>query len=357
MAKNEKSKKPLPKVQKVLVPSELRYDLVSEDWVVIATGRAKRPEAFKRDTKQLPAAPKAVCPFEKIETQEYPTLAYYKGEKIAEFPDDISVLRWTTVAFPNKFPAFAPGISMRGRSIGPYRVTDGVGFHEVITTKDHTKDIPDFTQRQVKELIDVYQERYLALMGQAFVRYISIFKNKGPSAGATVGHPHSQLIAVPVTDPEIQRSLDSSYKFFSIERKCVHCVMLAWDRQEKSRVVYENDCFTVVTPFASRVAFEMRIYPIEHLAYFEREGEHQKECFADALHIALRKLSKALKDPDYNYYLHTAPADKRDYDQYHWHLEILPKTATWAGFELGTGIEISTIEPEKAAEFLRNQKV
>ena len=344
-----------PRVQKILIPSELRYDLVSKDWVVIATGRAKRPEAFLKDKRPAAPFPKNACPFEHIEEQEYPTTVFYRGKRINGFPDDLRKLQWTTVSFPNKFPAFAPGISKKERSVGPYRAMDGVGFHEVVVTRDHSKDIPEFQISQVKELINTYQERYLSLMNERFVSYISIFRNKGASAGATVGHPHSQVIAMPVTDPDIQRSLQNSADFFARSKKCVHCVMIAWDLQERSTIVFENDCFIVVCPFASRVAFEMRIYPLEHLAYFERATDHQKECLAQALQAALRKLKKGLKDPDYNYFLHTAPPDGKNYDHYHWHFEILPKTATWAGFELGTGIEISTIEPEKAAAFLKKQ--
>ena len=131
--------------------------------------------------------------------------------------------------------------------------------------------------------------------------------------------------------------------------------MLAWDRKEKSRIVYETDCFTAVCPFASRVAFEIRIYPNAHNAYFEHIEEHQKDCLAKVFRVVLRKLYKGLANPDYNYFLHTSPADGKKHDHYHWHFEILPKTSTWAGFELSTGIEISTIEPEKAAEHLRKQ--
>ena len=245
--------------------------------------------------------------------------------------------------------------SFETRLVGPYQAADGVGFHEVIVTKSHTKDIPEFSLAQVKELLDMYHARYIALKDEEFVNHISIFKNKGPKAGATIAHPHSQLIATPITDPDITGSLEGSLRYFEQNKKCIHCEMLAWDRQNKKRIVYENEEYTVVCPFASRVAFEMRIYPRKHASYFERTTDKQRELLGDALLAAMQKLSRALKDPDYNYFLHTAPADGGNYDHYHWHWEILPKTSTWAGFELGTGIEISTIEPESAAAFLRKQ--
>ena len=131
--------------------------------------------------------------------------------------------------------------------------------------------------------------------------------------------------------------------------------MSDWERKNKERVVFENKGFLVICPFASKAAFEMIISPKKHLPYFEKISEKEKLQLAQALRVALNKLYKGLGDPAYNFYLHTAPCDGENYDHYHWHWTILPKTATWAGFELGTGIEISTIEPEKAAEYLRKQ--
>src|SRR3989338_4698505 len=160
------------KTNAVLVPSELRHDLVSGNWVVIATGRAKRPEAFKSAAKKELDDSKDASPFVHIETQEYPTLVYYNGNEATGYPEDLSKLQWTTIAFPNKFPAFAPGISLRDRAVGPYRAMDSIGFHEVIVTKHWKDDVPEFCIAQVRELLDVYQARYLALMNVEFVNYI-----------------------------------------------------------------------------------------------------------------------------------------------------------------------------------------
>lgn len=347
------------KTQKL--PSELRFDPVAKSWVVIATGRARRPENFRQEDQKEERArwteAKKVCPFEDMSDQERPTYALYKGKEVelSLSAEGHNRVEWTTISIPNKFPAFAPGTSLRKRSVGPYSVIDGVGFHEVIITKEHNKDIPQFSLKRTKELMDVYHARFSALKDKKYVNYISIFKNKGPRAGASVAHPHSQLIALPIMNPDIERSLAGSSAFQKQHNRCVHCKMLDWDRKEKKRIVYENDCYTVVCPFASRAAFEIRIYPRIHLSYFEKIDSHQRECLADAFLVTLKKLYKALNDPDYNYFLHTAPVDGKKYDHYHWHWEIFPKTATWAGFEIGTGIEISTIEPEKAAQFLRKQ--
>ncbi len=334
-------------------PSELRYDPISQGWVVIATGRARRPETFKIELQLKLRDAKKDCPFESFASQEQPTLAFYNGKRAELREGKYVPQNWTTVVLPNKYPAFLPHDFLHEREVGPYRAMDGVGFHEVVLTRDHTKDIPEFSVQMLKEMFDVYQERYLDLMNEKFVDYIAIFKNKGQRAGASLSHPHSQIIAAPVLNPDIQRSLAGSLAFFKERHACAHCMLLEWDLKEKTRVVFENDCYAVVCPFASRMAFEVRIFPKKHLAYFERIEDEEKKCLAEAFLATFKKLDNALNKPDYNYFLHTAPADGKQYDHYHWHWEVLPKTSTWAGFEISTGIEISTIAPETAAEFLR----
>lgn len=335
-------------------PSELRYNLVSQEWVVIAKGRSRRPDAFRvKRAKQKNG--KSTCPFEKFMRTQELTAAFFQTKETRLYKGRFIPFQWTTISLPNKYPAFDIGGSLETRHVGPYKAMDGVGFHEVVVTRDHARDIPDFEAWEVRELIDMYQERYLDLSNEKFVNYIAIFKNKGAGAGATVSHPHSQIIATPILHPGIERSLKGSKDYWDENKKCVHCAMIRWDAQDKQRVVYENGQFIALCPFASTVSFEIRVYPKEHLAYFERADESQKMAFAEVLLVALQKIKKGLGDPDYNYFIHTAPADGKNYDHYHWHLEILPKTATWAGFELGTGIKISTVEPEQAAEFLREQ--
>jgi len=335
------------------IPSELRLDIVSKDWVVIATGRARRPETFKKEKRKIFQEKREVCPFCHIQDQETPTLIFSKGKKIEntkEIPKD-----WTLVVIPNRFPAVLPGETLRERAEGPYQLMDGVGFHEVVVTRDHIRDISQFSIKEIKEVIDAYQERYLELMNEKFVNYISIFHNHGPEAGASIAHPHSQIMAIPVTDPDIQNSLIGSRRYWDYHRKCIHCEMVKWDKEDGRRIVFENDEFLALCPFASRMAFEVRIYPKAHLSYFERVNEQQKMALAEAFQVVLQKLRKALGDFSYNFFLRTSPCDGRDYSHYHWHFEILPRTSIPAGFEFGVGIEISTIEPEKAAEYLRKQ--
>lgn len=334
-------------------PSELRLDLVSRDWVVIATGRSKRPEAFKKEKHQETEISEKDCPFCHIETQEKPILVYRNGERVV---GQKIVLGWTTILIPNKYPAFLPQ-PKREETIegGLYQRMNAVGYHELVITRDHQKPWALLPLANVREVLTVYQERYLQLMKNDFVSYVSIFHNHGREAGATQPHPHSQIITTPLFDVDLRQAVANSERYLKEKGKCVYCQMLKLERKVKKRIVFENKDFLVLCPFASKSAFEMIISPKKHLAYFERITELEKERLAEAFKVALAKIYKGLNNPAYNFYLHTAPCDGQRYDHYHWHWTILPKTSTWAGFEIGTRMEISTIEPEKAAAYLRKQ--
>jgi len=344
-------------VKKSKFPSELRYDNVSKDWVVIATGRGKRPETFKKEKRGDNCLPKSKCPFCKLEGQEPPTLFYNKGKDLEYKKGSKLPERWTTAVIPNKYPAVVPYGKLDEHIEGKlYSTLNAVGFHEVVVTKDHSKQVAEFSTAQIKELFDVYQSRYLTMKKEKFVNYVSIFHNHGREAGASICHPHSQILTTPLVDASLNRTLATSESYFRETGKCIYCKMNRWERKIKKRVVFENKNFLVMCPFASKVAFEMIISPKKHLSYFEDATEEERMDLADAFREAMSRLYKGLGDPAYNFYLHTAPCDGKDHAHYHWHWTILPKTTIPAGFEFGTGIEISVIEPEKAADYLRKQK-
>ena len=340
----------MAKVLRLKFPSELRSDPLSRDWVIIATGRGRRPETFQKERNKKDVSSEKNCPFCFTE-EEKPLLVFSSGKKSKKFAKN-----WTTISVPNKYPALIPSNFLDERKEGPYyKKMNGVGFHEVVVTRDHKKSLAQLPLDHVIEVINVYQERYLDLMNEPFVKYISIFHNHGKEAGASIFHPHSQIIAAPVIDPDLNSSLSRSEKYFQETGKCIYCQITDWDRKDRRRIVFENKGFVVICPFASKAAFEVIISPKEHSPYFERISDEEKKYLAEAMQVSLRKLYKGLNDPPYNFYLHTAPSDGRNYSFYHWHMTIIPKTATWAGFELSTGIEISTIEPEIAAQYLKEQ--
>lgn len=340
--------------------SELRQDLVSGEWVVIATGRGRRPNEFvaKGADKAKKTSP-AECPFE-FPGEEPKLVISKKGQVFdAKKISKESINDWFVSVIPNKFPTLSyVDRCAEFYPVGPYRFTEGVGFHEVIITRPHDRSLALMSVSEVSHVLKAYRERYRQLSEEECIEYVSILHNHGPLSGASISHPHSQLIAIPVVPPDVLRSITGSERYFVTKKQCVHCVMIDFERKEGKRLIFENEHFVAFAPFASHAAFEIRIFPKRHEAEFRLTDDTEIEAFAEAFRVALAKLYYGLKDPSYNFFIHTAPTKpKGGYLHYHWHLEILPKTSVWGGFEFGTGIEISTIAPEDAAEFLKNVKV
>ncbi len=333
-------------------PSQFRYDPVSQDWVIIAVGRGKRPEAFK-NTRQKISISQQDCVFcnQKSEDQRKLVMVNGKVHKGLDLPPG-----WTLVVIPNKFPAFCPTQKIEKIKIGKfYRIMTAAGFCEVIITRGHDNHIFQMEIPQVKELIDAYQFRYIALKKEKFVNYISVFHNYGPEAGASQPHPHSQIITSPFVDVDLTRSLVMAKRYRAKNKKCIYCEMNKWEMKEKSRIVFENEHFLAICPFASKTAFETIISPKKHFSRFEEITEEMKWSLAEVFRTVLGKIKNGLNDPSFNYYLHTSPADGKKHPYHHWHWTIFPRIGIQAGFEIGTKMEISAIEPEAAAEYLRDQ--
>lgn len=320
--------------------SELRQDLVSGDWVVIAVGRGKRPHAFSGKPATF-AEPKDTCPFERFGGEGGMPPALLEMGNIA--------------VVPNKFPAFAEGVCRVFVKEGPYTLADGMGKHEVFVLREHDRSVTDISSEEMRNLVRAYRDRYRIVSKGECIAYVLIFHNHGRDAGASLAHPHSQLVAMPVIPADVARSVYGSRRYFDQRGKCVHCDMVQYELSAKKRLVDENEKFVAFVPFASKIAFETRIFPKVHQSVFEMLEDGDIAPLADILQKTLRRLKVGLNDPPYNFFIHTAPVgNPSDYDHYHWHIEVLPKTSVWAGFELGTGIEISAITPEDAAEYLRN---
>jgi UDPglucose--hexose-1-phosphate uridylyltransferase len=337
-------------------PSQLRYDEVSKDWVVIAPGRGKRPEMFKRERTRPVMRPED-CVFCNLADQSNPVLILVNGK---ETPLKPMARDWTLAVIPNKFPAFCPPENNKicKYTVGSlYHSMDAAGFCEIVVMRDHEKHIALMDLASVEEIVTAYQKRYLELKKNKFVKYISIFHNHGVETGASQPHPHSQIITSPLVDVDLRNALTNSKKYFQKHKKCLACEMTAFEKDIGVRAVWENDDFLAVCPFASKAAFQVIITPKKHSPYFEDVTSNERKNLAEIFSAVMKKMYQGLGDPAYNFYLHTAPADGKDYSYYHYHWTVIPKTSTLAGFELGTRIEISTIEPERAAEHLRNQKI
>ncbi len=323
--------------------SELRQDPVSGDWIILATDRAKRPNDWGKKNRKRVRTPKSKCPFEDFEKSE--------NIPIELFPpsDD-----WKIAVIPNKYPALTPKTACANEThAGPYTTVEGVGHHELVITRGHDKNLPKLTLAEAVELFRVFKRRLNVLSQDPCGDYFSLFHAWGPTAGASVYHPHYQILTLPIVPPDIRQSLEGSIRYEKKHGKCVHCVMLAYEKKHKARIIYENRDAIAIAPFVSRQPFEVRIFPKKHLSHFEKTSDKVLCRAVDALTVSLKKISEKLGDPDYNFFLHTAPFRKsEEYKMYHWHMEIVPKTSLLGGFEWSTGIDVNSVDPDEAAKLL-----
>jgi len=198
-----------------------------------------------------------------------------------------------------------------------------------------------------------FKARIIDLRNDQRFRYVLLFKNRGSAAGATLDHPHSQLIALPVTPRHVQEEIEGSRRHFDHRERCIFCDIVMQERKERSRLVLENEEFVVFAPWAPRSPFETWIVPKRHESNFESEPKERIAYAAQALRSTLQRLSAALGDPPYNFIVHSNPLRDAPSQAYHWHIEVMPALTHVAGFEWGSGFYINPVPPEEAAEFLR----
>lgn len=339
--------------------SELRQDLVSGDWIIMASERFHRPYNLLAQKKLRLESPKSTCPFEKLdESGNWPPISVFPPLQGRSAKDLAGALKnWKIVLIPNKYPALAHIAGCAATfSHGPNSFKNGSGEHDLLITRDHYKNFAWLDLDQATRVFQVLQDRYRALSKDRCNVYTSAFANWGPSAGASIFHPHYQVITLPIIPPDIEHSIQGSRKYFEKHGRCPHCVMLKFDVAEKKRVIAENGGAIAIVPYASREPFEVMVFPKKHLSYFEQSSPSATKSVAAVLQAALKKIHKQLNDPDYNFFIHTAPLKGKGYGHYHWHIEILPKITELGGFELSTGVDINVVDPSEAASMLRGGK-
>jgi len=328
---------------------EWKKDLFLDRWVVIATERAKRPSDYLAvNTGKI----NGICPLcEKNESATPPeVLAYRYRDSHRDKPG------WWVRVVPNKFPAVRVEGQTQIRNNGIFEIMDGIGAHEVvIETPEHNIDMEDFSEYQIQEIIRAWRDRSLDLRRDSRFKYIQIFKNYGGVAGASLQHPHSQIIATPIVPGDIKEKYEGLKNYARITGRCAICDMIDQEVNDQCRVVFESSSFLCICPFASRFPFEIWIIPKEHQHDYGAIREDQVSDLAYILRNTLKKLSTVLDRPPFNMVISTTPVnnDTENPAYFHWYIEILPRLTTIAGFELGTGCFINPTPPEIAAAELR----
>lgn len=338
---------------------ELRKDPIIGRWVIIATERAKRPDQFSPPAEG-PA--EGECPF--CEGNEDHT------------PAEISAIRgnnspkngpgWQVRVVPSIRPMLRIEGELERRGEGIYDMMNGIGAHEVvIETPQHINNIADLDVEQLCRVFGIYISRIVDLGNDKRFKYVLVFKNHGWAAGGgRIKHSRSQLVATPVTPKRVKEELAGAKRYFDYHERCIFCDVVRQELDAKDRLIIDIDGFIAIVPFASRFPFEIWILPKKHSCDFVNlSGEHLWQL-AKILKVALSKLKTGLQDPPFNFIIHTAPfrRPKSGYwktieEDYHWHIEIMPRLTRVAGFEWGTGFYICPLLPENAAGFLREVRV
>lgn len=327
---------------------ELRKSPILERWVIISTERGKRPDDYKREKPSLKGG---FCPFCNGNEDKTPkeVLAYRDPHTL---PDEEG---WTVRVVPNKFPALQIEGDLAKSADGIYDMMRGVGAHEVlIESPDHTKNLQHLPVDHIESVFWALRERCIDLKKDSRFKYILIFKNWGEDAGASLEHSHMQLIATPIIPKRAVEELNGAEFHYKLKERCIYCDVLQQEIREEKRVIYQNDNFIAIAPYAARFPYETWVLPLEHVASFENTPSGWFHSLADIMKNVLLRIDGALDAPPFNVIIHSTPCGQPDLDYYHWHIEIMPKLTRVAGFEWGSGFYINPTPPEDAAEVLRN---
>ncbi len=321
--------------------TELRQDPSTRNWVILSPARGRRPHDVHAGEHSGDPSNCPFCPGREADT-----------------PPEIERIgtgsAWRVRTIPNKFAALTPDGSTR-RHISDYGFVamEGIGRHEVVVeSPDHGFDLATASDTDVEEVLHMYRSRYLALRRER-PAVIVIFRNHGAGAGTSLAHPHSQIVAAPVVPPLVRQRLEVAMQHFDDLGTCLYHDILERERSDGRRMLLEGASFAAFQPFASTVPFETWIMPRVLQSSFGAVTDEQLRELAHTLRRTLAALRVALGDPDYNYVIHSAPPDDEQQEYFIWHLQIVPRLSTPAGFELGSGIAINPTLPEETAASMR----
>lgn len=332
--------------------SELRRDPIVGRWVIIKTGG----EAFAPGQYE-----------EQDNTPHQVTTSPFAYGREQFTPPEVDVIRpgntrpnspgWQVRVVSNKFPALKIEGTLDRRGVGMYDMSNGVGAHEVIIeTPDPVKQMADFTPEEIQGVIRMYQSRCINLAKDRRFKYIMVFKNFGVSAGTSLDHAHSQVIALPMVPKIVQEKLEGSRAYFAYRGRSVYQDILQQEYADAKRIVAQNEHFILFCPVVPRYSFECWILPKKSDSRFVELSGDEQYHLARILKEGLWRLKKCLGNPAYNFYLHISPVNYEYEESFLWHIEIVPQLTRVAGFEWATGMYVVYTPPEEAAGHLRAVK-
>ncbi|NJN16335.1 MAG: HIT domain-containing protein [Oscillochloris sp.] len=327
---------------------ELRQNLATREWVIIASERARRPNVYAEAPERLLSGNRPTfdpgCPFcpgnEELDLE------------VSRHPAEGS---WQARVVRNKYPALAEEGPVLRRNNGVVRTITGVGYHEIIVeTPLHNTFLGLMDVPAVTIALQAFLDRGRQIAADPRMEQIVFFKNHGERAGASLAHAHSQVIGLPIVPGDVRHRIEEARRFFDDTGQCVFCTMLEYELAGRQRVIAENEKFVAFVLYASSSPFHIWIMPRDHRASFLNIDPADLPMFADIVRNVLHRLYTRLNDPDYNLVIRSTPVKEPENGYFHWYMAVVPRLSRTAGFELGSGVWINPTIPEDCAAFLRD---
>jgi UDPglucose--hexose-1-phosphate uridylyltransferase len=357
--------------------SEFRQNPISKAWVLMAPLRGKRPAEYKTYSVMNGVLEKdktcVFCPGQESQNLEIGRYVYEdyavmhkhldsQKSAVAFIPPLREALKtsqdWELRVIKNKFPSLEHTVSYAHKEF--YFSTTGAGDHEVIILKKHNEPVALQSISTVELSLRALIQRINVLSQHPETAYVQVFHNHGRDAGASLLHPHYQLLSIPIVPPHIHSEIMGCQHYFNLHKTDIYGDIIQEELKIKNRIIHEDEYFVVVCPYASRKPFEMWVLPKRQCARFEEQTEAEIYHLSFLLKAVLGQLYVKLSDPPLNFYVHTMPnyRESKTYNEraFRWHLTIFPRLTIWAGFEYATGIPVNPILPEVGAEFLRGEQ-
>jgi UDPglucose--hexose-1-phosphate uridylyltransferase len=329
--------------------SHLRLNPATGDWVVIASERDKRPENTSRHPYLDDQADhhRENCPFCPKKVEETP---------VFRFTDDEG--RWTLRVLANRYPAVAPGERPTPNQDLFQRHMAGTGHHDVVVEhRLHNFRLAREPSSALGPVLSAWKRRYRELAKLPDTKHVVVFKNHGARAGASMEHPHSQIVSLPVLPSQVRYRLETAMHVSNTLGNCVFCSMLAHELESMDRVLQRSKHFTAFVPYAAFSPYSVWIMPHRHSCDFASVTEAELADLSQTLHWVLSRVYHGLGDPDYNLVVRSALPSTVGEDYFHWYISIIPRLGKAAGFEMGSGMFINSSLPEADAAYLRKLKI
>lgn len=312
---------------------DIRTDSITGSLVIYSSFRNKRPHDNKKDLPKMEEkdAYSETCPFCKGNEDMC-------GQSLDEIVVDGE---WKAKSVLNKFPILDMS-------------TDEIfGQHEVVVESDrHNANYFNMTSSDFENIFRMYQIRSSALAEVEGINYVNIFKNSGVNSGASLDHPHSQLISMNIIPPELEKEIRVAQDFYDDMDENLYDYIIYEEQKQRTRIVKDSKYFMAFVPYATRYSGEVRIVQKTDLSISDWDDDHIRDL-AYIFEGLFGKLFEYHGDISFNALVHNYPLDK-DYRQiFRNHIHLIPRKYNFGGFELSTDLFVCGVDPDDLADALR----